>query len=115
MNGYGINFWGWGREDDNMRQRLLLHGMFPPERPAVPTRTRRFYFEHQKHQKALEVLLYMAHDISSMRQMSICVALDLMVDIMLMRAYMSFLKPMSAAHIQRSFCYAIISMHVMHD
>ncbi|KAL0033554.1 hypothetical protein WJX79_003213 [Trebouxia sp. C0005] len=54
VNGYGINFWGWGREDDNMRQRLLLHGMLPPELPAVPKRTRRFYFEHQKHKKALE-------------------------------------------------------------
>lgn len=54
VNGYGINFWGWGREDDNMRQRLMLHGMFPPEQPAVPKRTRHFYFEHQKHQKALE-------------------------------------------------------------
>ena len=81
MNGYGINFWGWGREDDNMRQRLMLHGMFPPERPAVPKRTRHFYFEHQKHQKALEVLLHMAYDKSSIRQMSICFALGLMVDI----------------------------------
>ncbi len=81
MNGYGINFWGWGREDDNMRQRLMLHGMFPPEIPDVPMRTRRFYFEHQKHQKALEVLLHMAYDISSMRQMPICFALGLTVDI----------------------------------
>ncbi len=64
-----------------MRQRLMLHGMFPPELPAVPTRTRRFYFEHQKHQKALEVLSYMSYGISSMSQVSICVAQGLMVDI----------------------------------
>lgn len=54
VNGYGTNFWGWGREDDNMRHRLLQHSMFPPELPAVPKKTRRYYFEHQKHEKALE-------------------------------------------------------------
>ena len=76
-----MNFWGWGREDDNMRQRLMLQAMFPPELPAVPTRTRRFYFEHQKHEKALEVLLHIAYDFSSMSQMSICFALGLLMDI----------------------------------
>ncbi len=34
---------------------------------------------------------------------------------MLLHAYMSLLKPVSAAHMQRSFCYAIITMHVMSD
>ncbi len=82
VNGFGMNFWGWGREDDNMRQRLMLQGMFPPELPAVPTRTRHFYFEHQRHQKALEVLLlYMAYDFSNMSQMRICFPLGPMVDI----------------------------------
>ena len=55
VNGYGTNFWGWGREDDNMRYRLLQHNMFPPELPSVPKRSRHFYFEHRPHEKALEV------------------------------------------------------------
>ena len=32
------SFWGWGKEDNNMVRRLQLHGMWPPERPQVPTR-----------------------------------------------------------------------------
>lgn len=55
VNGYGVNFWGWGREDDNMRYRLLQHGMLPPEVPHVPRKHKRFYFDHQTHGKALEV------------------------------------------------------------
>ena len=57
VNGYGTNFWGWGREDDNMRYRLLQHGMFPPELPNITTSwsSRHRYFEHQRHSKALEV------------------------------------------------------------
>lgn len=55
VNGYGVNFWGWGREDDNMRERLRAADMWPPERPAVPARRGRCYFEHQRHLKAPEV------------------------------------------------------------
>ena len=55
VNGYGVNFWGWGREDDNMRERLRAADMWPPERPAVPMRRGRWYFEHQRHLKAPEV------------------------------------------------------------
>lgn len=61
VNGYGVNFWGWGREDDNMRFRLMQHGMFPPEVPDVPKKSKRFYFEHQRHRKALEVLPFVVH------------------------------------------------------
>ena len=31
-------FWGWGKEDNNLVRRLQLHGMWPPERPAVAAR-----------------------------------------------------------------------------
>ena len=55
VNGYGVDFWGWGREDDNMRERLRAADMWPPERPAVPKRHGRWYFEHQRHLKAPEV------------------------------------------------------------
>ena len=62
MNGYGVNFWGWGREDDNMRYRLIQQDMLPPEVPEVPKRSRRFFYEHQKHIKALEVCLTLIHN-----------------------------------------------------
>ena len=26
VNGFGAHFWGWGREDDNLRGRLELQG-----------------------------------------------------------------------------------------
>jgi hypothetical protein len=26
VNGFGTQFWGWGREDDNMRERLVRAG-----------------------------------------------------------------------------------------
>ena len=26
VNGFGTQYWGWGREDDNMRERLGLAG-----------------------------------------------------------------------------------------
>lgn len=26
INGFGTNFWGWGREDDNLRERLVAAG-----------------------------------------------------------------------------------------
>lgn len=55
VNGYGTGFWGWGREDDNMRERLQRAGMWPPERPPVKLGRRRQYFEHQRHGKAPEV------------------------------------------------------------
>lgn len=27
------NFWGWGAEDDELRDRMERGGLFPPERP----------------------------------------------------------------------------------
>ncbi len=55
VNGYGNDFWGWGREDDNMRLRLQRAGMWPPQRPALPRRSPTFYFRHSLHPKAAEV------------------------------------------------------------
>ena len=26
VNGFGTQYWGWGREDDNMRERLVRAG-----------------------------------------------------------------------------------------
>lgn len=56
VNGYGTDFWGWGREDDNLRDRLTIAGMWPCVTPNV-TRTRRrdVYFEHQRHRQATEL------------------------------------------------------------
>ncbi|KAL4420361.1 hypothetical protein ABPG77_006168 [Micractinium sp. CCAP 211/92] len=60
VNGFGTQFWGWGREDDNLRERLVAAGMWPPEYPAgIPreaSRTsKKAYFYHQKHQQATEL------------------------------------------------------------
>ncbi|KAK9828640.1 hypothetical protein WJX72_001249 [[Myrmecia] bisecta] len=55
VNGYGTVFWGWGREDDNMRIRLQRIGRWPPQQPSVPKKGRHFYFQHQSHEKAPEV------------------------------------------------------------
>ncbi|KAK9802642.1 hypothetical protein WJX73_010123 [Symbiochloris irregularis] len=56
VNGFGTNFWGWGREDDNMRERLVRLGRWPPQKPDVSmNKGRRFYFKHAPHIKALEV------------------------------------------------------------
>ena len=55
VNGYGNRFWGWGREDDNMRERLKRADMWPPDRPSVPKRGSRYYFRHSVHSKAPEV------------------------------------------------------------
>ncbi|KAK9865177.1 hypothetical protein WJX84_007285 [Apatococcus fuscideae] len=55
VNGFGVNFWGWGREDDNMRLRLIAAGRWPPQRPSLPLKRRGFYFKHARHDKAPEV------------------------------------------------------------
>ena len=55
VNGYGNKFWGWGREDDNMRERLKRADMWPPDSPSVPKRGSRYYFRHSVHSKAPEV------------------------------------------------------------
>ncbi|KAK2080563.1 hypothetical protein QBZ16_000417 [Prototheca wickerhamii] len=39
VNGFGAHFWGWGREDDNLRGRLELQGLWPPELPDLRSRT----------------------------------------------------------------------------
>lgn len=62
VNGYGNNFWGWGREDDNMRMRLQRAGMWPPQRPALSRRSPRFFFRHSQHKKLPEVPLSLACD-----------------------------------------------------
>ena len=38
-----------------MRMRLERAGLWPPERPDVPKRTRNWYFRHTQHAKAGEV------------------------------------------------------------
>lgn len=55
VNGFGMNFWGWGREDDNMRLRLMAAQRWPPQQPQVPLKRRNFYFRHSRHDKAPEV------------------------------------------------------------
>ena len=55
VNGFGVNFWGWGREDDNMRLRLVTAQRWPPQQPQVPMKRRNFYFRHARHDKAPEV------------------------------------------------------------
>lgn len=55
VNGFGVNFWGWGREDDNMRLRLMAAQRWPPQQPQVPLKRRNFYFQHSRHEKAPEV------------------------------------------------------------
>ena len=55
VNGFGVNFWGWGREDDNMRLRLMAAQRWPPQQPPVPLQRRNFYFLHSRHEKAPEV------------------------------------------------------------
>ena len=53
--GMAIDIGGWGREDDNMRERLKRSDMWPPDKPSVPKRSARYYFRHTQHSKALEV------------------------------------------------------------
>lgn len=60
LNGFGTQFWGWGREDDNLRERLVRAGMWPPEYPeGVPHvathSSKRAHFTHQKHAQAAEL------------------------------------------------------------
>ncbi len=55
VNGYGTNYWGWGKEDDNMRLRLLRANMWPPEHPKVKHHKKGYYFMHQPHPKEPEV------------------------------------------------------------
>ncbi|KAK3273664.1 hypothetical protein CYMTET_18106, partial [Cymbomonas tetramitiformis] len=63
VNGYGNHFWGWGKEDDNLRERLQKKGMWPTLRPkgCVPWpqqcgRARPgHYFKHQTHAKEPEM------------------------------------------------------------
>ncbi len=35
VNGFPNNFWGWGGEDDELRERLQAAGLFPPARPPA--------------------------------------------------------------------------------
>lgn len=63
VNGFGTNFWGWGREDDNMRQRLMQAGRWPPQKPPYEKRRgRQFYFKHSAHPKAPEVRMKKGKD-----------------------------------------------------
>lgn len=85
VNGYANHFWGWGREDDNLKERLLhageccdacmpslclmgcvdatgtrlfhIAGMWPPEYPPVPrdAANKAAYFLHHEHKQAEEV------------------------------------------------------------
>lgn len=55
VNGYGTNYWGWGKEDDNMRLRLLKANRWPPQQPAVRHHKHGYYFVHQPHPKEPEV------------------------------------------------------------
>lgn len=60
INGFGAQFWGWGREDDNLRERLVAAGMWPPEYPEGIPQTasrasKKAYFFHQKHAQATEL------------------------------------------------------------
>ncbi|KAL4857077.1 Beta-1 [Chlorella vulgaris] len=59
INGFGTQFWGWGREDDNLRERLVQAGMWPPQYPISAKRagrlSKRTYFKHQEHQQAAEL------------------------------------------------------------
>lgn len=60
VNGFGTQFWGWGREDDNLRERLVSAGMWPPEHPeGIPETasraSKKAYFYHQKHPQAAEL------------------------------------------------------------
>ena len=36
MNGFGTDFWGWGKEDDNLGMRARRAGFWPPKRPRIP-------------------------------------------------------------------------------
>lgn len=49
VNGFQHSFWGWGKEDNNMVRRLQLHHMWPPERPAVASRQKGYYWRHLDH------------------------------------------------------------------
>lgn len=55
VNGFAPHFWGWGREDDNMRERLLAAGLWPPQYPKVPSKFKGYYFKHQGHKQAEEL------------------------------------------------------------
>ncbi|EFN53635.1 hypothetical protein CHLNCDRAFT_136335 [Chlorella variabilis] len=59
VNGFGTQFWGWGREDDNLRERLVQAGMWPPQYPIAAKeagrRSKSAYFKHQAHQQASEL------------------------------------------------------------
>ncbi|KDD73636.1 hypothetical protein H632_c1976p0, partial [Helicosporidium sp. ATCC 50920] len=56
VNGFGAHFWGWGREDDNLRMRLSRAGLWPPSYPGTDRRPQRHaFFEHQKHPQATEL------------------------------------------------------------
>uniref|UniRef100_A0A1D1ZZK8 Beta-1,4-galactosyltransferase 7 n=1 Tax=Auxenochlorella protothecoides TaxID=3075 RepID=A0A1D1ZZK8_AUXPR len=56
VDGFGTDFWGWGREDDNLKLRLQNHGLWPPQYPDVPRGTQHGpYFIHQRHKQAAEL------------------------------------------------------------
>ena len=52
----------WGREDDNMRDRLIKLGRWPPQIPDVSLhKGRRYYYKHASHTKAPEVVNCCVH------------------------------------------------------
>ena len=55
VNGFGRHFWGWGKEDDNMRERLNAKGLWPPQRPTIADGGRSPYWQHVTHRRAGEV------------------------------------------------------------